>query len=542
VAADPTELLKRAERRRADRATFESHWQEIRDYLLPIAKAFTGSETAGSKNRSQILDNSGETASDYLVSALNGLLTNPGTKWFSLRTANRRLIHRLPVPAWLQQAEEIIYQVLESKAVDFYTRLPRTYHELADFGTAAVYIADRPGKLPLFQERPLEELTLGESAEGRIDQVDRWFEMTARQAVQWWPDAPAELKKLAADKPDQVEKFLTCFYPREGADTRYRDRAHKAFAACDLWLGKKLVLAENGYDELPIIAGRWDVRSGEVYGRGPGAKALADVKMLQRAMQVSIRAGEKMVDPALMVADDGVLAPVRTGLGAINHVRADLLQQRHAPIGAIKTEGRPDLAEEFMLGIRARIETAYYVHMLKMSRDPRMTATQVIAIDEEQMRTIGPFLARVQSELLGPVIDRFFTILLRAGAFPPAPPDLRGQEITVEYVSPIARAQRLSEVAATERLIQVNLPLIQMRPELLDNIDLDAKVRLDAERLGVPLTLMRDEAAIKQIREQRQAAIDAEEEKSDLERGAAAAQSLAQASQAQAANDVSEAA
>ena len=40
--------------------------------------------------------------------------------------------------------------------------------------------------------------------------------------------------------------------------------------------------------------------------------ALADIKMLNRMSEVTIRAAQKQVDPPLLVPDDGFMLPVRT--------------------------------------------------------------------------------------------------------------------------------------------------------------------------------------------------------------------------------------
>ncbi len=52
-----------------------------------------------------------------------------------------------------------------------------------------------------------------------------------------------------------------------------------------------------------------------------------------------------------------------------------------------------------------------------MQNGPQMTATEVVQRNEEKMRLLGPVLGRLQSELLRPMIDRTFAILLRKKLF-----------------------------------------------------------------------------------------------------------------------------
>ena len=50
---------------------------------------------------------------------------------------------------------------------------------------------------------------------------------------------------------------------------------------------------------------------------------------------------------------------------------------------------------------------------------------------------------RLNDELLDPLIDRTFAIMLRVGLIPPPPQQLQGQSIKVEYTSILAQAQKL---------------------------------------------------------------------------------------------------
>ena len=78
-----------------------------------------------------------------------------------------------------------------------------------------------------------------------------------------------------------------------------------------------------------------------------------------------------------------------------------------------------------------------------LQQGPQMTATEVIQRNEEKMRLLGPVLGRLQSELLKPMIDRCFAILLRNNQFAQAPEFLSGQDIEIEYVSPLAKSTKI---------------------------------------------------------------------------------------------------
>lgn len=533
--ADPfaEKHIQRFSRIKSDRAVWESHWQEIKNFILPLSQSFTGLDTRGQKVRHEILDNSTESASELLAGGIMGWLMNPGSKWHGMRPKRRELLEDPAVAKWLEAVTDILFVIYESRESRFYPQMGRAVQELADFGTGGIWPADRPGKIPLFQHLPLTELHLLENAEGFIDTVYRNPDMTARQAVQFFGDrVNAKAHQAVADgKGERMFHYIHAVFPRAEEDRRGGSRLPRDKAFASLWISidDKITVRESGADELPLIAGRWHVRGGETYGRGPGMKALADVKMLQRGMKATIRAAEKLIDPPLMVADDGVMGPIRTNSSGINVVRSDLVNTRRPAIEALNTGGRPDIGEEFLDRVRLRIERAYFNHLLALSRDPRMTATQVLKLDEETLRVLGPFLGNVISELIAPVVERTFAIALRGGLLPPPPPALEGEAIEVEFVSPIAKAQRLGEVTALSQFLDITNPMRAVNGEVDDNLDMDLAYRMAADRLGVPKVVLRDKRLVEQVREARGEAQQAEADAESAERAAAAAQSAGQA-------------
>ena len=102
-----------------------------------------------------------------------------------------------------------------------------------------------------------------------------------------------------------------------------------------------------------------------------------------------------------------------------------------------------------------------------ISSQRSMTATEVIQRNEEKMRILGPALSRLQSELLQPMILRVFNIMLRSKLFPIAPEVLANQEIDIEYVSPMALAQRSQELQSLVRGLELFTQIGQIAPCLL---------------------------------------------------------------------------
>jgi hypothetical protein len=93
----------------------------------------------------------------------------------------------------------------------------------------------------------------------------------------------------------------------------------------------------------------------------------------------------------------------------------------------------------------------------------------------ERMRLLGPIVGRLENELLGPLITRVVGILHREGVLPEAPEPIQDKEYNVEFVSPIAIAQKQEEMQGLVTALQ---PL-QMLGEELASMILQRKINPD---------------------------------------------------------------
>lgn len=528
MVADPKELIRRAEDLKSRRANWESHWQEVRDYIIPVVKSFTGTESPGIKAHDLVVDSTGEQADELLANNLHSMLTDPAGVWFNLRARDDALNDDADAAAWLEAARDRMLAVFNSPRSNFVNAVHELYLDVSSFGTAAMYLPDLPGRGIAFQARPLSEMLLAENADGIVDTWIREFTLTARQAAQAFGDAlGAQVAKAAAEprSQDQPFNFLHAVYPRSDYGAA-RGRAGGArdmpWASCWVCREDQNLLRESGYHEPPFVTPRWYKRAGETYGRGPGMKALADVKMLQRGARINISGAELAMRPPLQVPDDGVMSPVRLTPGGLNTVRADVL----AMGGGIKpllTGARPDIGEELLQNARARIDAAFYGPMLRMIRDPRATATQILELKNEMLRIMAPILGRLQSEFLGPLIDRVFAAMWRGGAFPEPPAALAGAALDVEYVGPLAKAQHLAEARGIAQTMEIMTPLLAADPTLLDNVDGDLTFRHVADLLSWPKSTLRSLEAVQRIRAGRAEATQQQAETTELIQGAGAA-------------------
>ena len=162
---------------------------------------------------------------------------------------------------------------------------------------------------------------------------------------------------------------------------------------------------------------------------------------------------------------------------------------------------------------------------LLTSQGGNMTATEVLQRNEEKMRLLGPVLGRLQSELLQPLIERTFNLLFRQGIFQQAPDILRNQDIDIEYVSPLAKAQKSGDLNAVMRGIEIFGAMSQFAP-VLDYLDSDGLAKYVQNTLGLPAKVMRSDAQVAQLRKQR---AEAEQAAAEQQRRMEEAKALGQA-------------
>ena len=489
-------LLSRFDRLKSQRQNWESHWQEVADYMQPRKADVTKSRSKGDKRTELIFDSSPLQSVELLSASLHGMLTNPSTPWFSLKFKNEDMEGEDEAKLWLESATEVMYSAFNQS--NFQQEIFELYHDLITFGTAAMFIEEDDEDNLKFSTRHINEIYISENEKGRIDTVFRKFRISARAAIRKFGNVSNNIAVIAKKDPYEEVEILHAVYPRDDYNPKKQDTENMQFESIYLDADSGEELSVSGFREFPFVVPRYLKASHEIYGRSPAMTALPDVKMLNEMSKTIIKSAQKQVDPPLLVPDDGFLLPVRTVPGGLNFYRAGT-RDRIEPlnIGANNTLGL-NMEEQR----RNSIRNAFYVNQLMMQDGPQMTATEVIQRNEEKMRLLGPVLGRLQSELLKPLIDRSFAILMRRNLFAQPPEFLSGQDIEIEYVSPLAKAQKSTELSSIMRAIEIMGSLSNVAP-VFDHINMDKLVRHLTNIVGVPQKILKPQSELNAERQAR---------------------------------------
>ena len=509
-----------------DRSSWRSHWQEITDYITPRRGRYLieSQNSKGRKRTTKIIDSTGTQAMRTMAAGLMSGMTSPARPWHR-RKVRADLMDDGEVRAWLAQVEQIERSILHKS--NFYNSIHTVYTELGSFGTAPLYRQPSFDNVIRFRPFTAGEYVIAENDLGEVDTLGRHFTMTVGQIIQKfvhsedgamdWKGVSKATKKLWDDgNYDARVEVVHFIEPRLMADREYgkKDGKNMPFKSCYFELSSESdeFLMESGYNKFPAYVPRWDVLSGEVYGRSPGMDNLGDIKQLQHQQKRKAQAIDKMVNPP-MVAPTSLKGKPSTVLpGQTTYV--DPLQGSQGFAPAYQVQPR---INELMMDIQEvqnRVQKGFYADLFAMminSDRRQMTATEVVERHEEKLVLLGPVLQRINVELLDPLLDDVFEYALEGGLLPPIPEALEGEDLEVEYVSLLAQAQQAVSASSLERVMGFAGNMVAVFPDIVDGIDADAALREYADVLGTSpdviissddLQAKRDERAAQQQQQQ----------------------------------------
>jgi hypothetical protein len=483
----PQDLVSHCNRLKAERAAVERQWREIAACMRP-----QGMPATEGPQRRRALDATARLASEAFAGGIYGMMTNPANRWFALRLHDRDLARSPGVSDWLYDVETRLLESFGPDASRFYAVLPSLYADLACFGTAVFYSEEIAGTGSFNDTvRPLAECVVAENAHGDIDTVYRRFTLTPRQAVRLFGDGVSARTRRAAER-NSLERvgFLHCVYPNDQEACLGLEAQARPFHSAYVEEDTMSVASSGGYFEMPYQVPRWTQVPGEVYGRGIGDQVLPEVRLLERMEDTVLRAAQLMADPPLAVADKGLAKAARIVPGGISYGALD--SAGNLRIKPLLTASSPAITLEMIEGRRQAIREAFHFSLMQMAGAPNMTATEWMGRQEEKLRLLGPNLGRLQSEFLSPLIRRRFGLLMRAGLLPDPPAEIRGQSMSVDYISPLARAQMAGEAQAVARLYDSMEAIARFDPQVTSGVDHAEALHVMARGWAVPARILRN--------------------------------------------------
>lgn len=532
---EKTQLAKRHEALKSERSTWQADWQDIADHMRPRGFRSHRSDTNKSRrSNSKIINFTPLKSARTLASGMMAGITSPSRPWFrlTLRGSDSTIGEAPGVKRWLSDCERVMRDALAKSNV--YKALHLVYADLGPFGTASMLVDEDEEDGIRAYVFPMGSYCLATSPRGDVDSLFREVSLTVLQTVKLFgiENCSDSVKKLHEDKQlDTRVDISHAIFPNDDVQPGAIGADGKPWLSC--WWetnGGDTVgfLRRAGYDERPLMCPRWQVTGEDTYGSGPGFDAIGDCRGLQTLERRAAQAADKVTSPPMVAPTAANSAIIDLVPGKVSF--ADGLGAGQGLRPAVQID--PRAIEVFELKIRTheqRIREAFYADLWLMLSETTgtMTAREVSERREEKLLQLGTVLEALQDELLDPLIERVFGILLRQGRVPPPPEELQGKPLDIEYVSIMAQAQKLLSVTGIERISTFVGNLAALKPEALDKIDLDQLIDELADSLGVPPAIIRPDEAVAALREARAKAQQQQQAMEQAVQGATAAKQLA---------------
>lgn len=526
MAADAKKILDRLAALVGKRSPYEQDWRDCFDMTFPVRgngfQSATSTDTARGKNAAR-LDSTGTDSARTLASGLMGGITPANSRWFGLDVGDETDEER----KWLDEAADTIWQNIHAANFD-----AAGFECCLDVVAAGWFVLFTDlnreiGGGYAFEQWPLAECFISSTRQdGRADTIYRKYCMTAQQAVEHFTKRGGKisdkLRRMAMDKPYDNVDLVRVIEPRQLYVPGSKLSKNMPFMSCDIEIDGKHVILEQGFEEFPCAVPRWTMIPGSVYAVGPAFDALPDMLELNELVRMEKAAADLAISGMWIAEDDGVLNPKTVKVGPRKIIVANSVDS----MKELKSGADFQVSFTIKAQLQAQIRRTLMADQLQPQDGPQMTATEVHVRVGLIRQLLGPVYGRLQSEYLQPFVERCFGLALRAGALGQPPQSLAGRQFHVRYISPLARAQRLEDVVAMDRMETGIITKSQTKPELMDIYDWEEADRLRAQYLGVPGKLMRSDDDIDVIRKAR-----AEEAKQQEQK-----QMLAQQVEAQAKN------
>jgi len=495
-------IVKRVEQLKSQRGIWEQHWTEIAERILPSQNNFIFKQVPGSKRNETMYDATAALALIKFAAAMESMLTPRSQKWHRLTSSNQDLNRNRNVQLWFEEATRRLFSARYSPRSNYASQQHEVYMSLGAFGTGALFIDDGLEQGMRYKSIHLGEIFIEEDFQGRIDTVYRKFEFDTKQAIQKFGDALPQ--KVRESKPDAKHTFIHCVKKNDEIDPERADHRGMEYKSVYVSVTGNQVVRVGGYNKMPYSVSRYITTSNEIYGRSPAMIVLPGIKMLNAMSKTTIRAAEKIVDPPLLLTDDGILGGINVTPNAVNYGGVDPRTGR-ANVIPLQTNARVDVGLEMQNQQREQINDSFLLTVFQLLvKTPQMTATEVLERAREKGALLTPTVGRQQSEALGPMIERELDIMIRAGTLPELPPELieADGEFDIEFDAPLNRAQRAEEAVGLFRTIEGMAPIAQADPSIMRRLNGD-EILLDMAQInGMPSKWLRSDEELKAIDEQ----------------------------------------
>lgn len=522
----PDQVLKLYEEAKSKRSAHESDWRTAAAYCLPAHYSSwlqTGPSYSSDKGASRrvAFDSTGTRSLPKYASVLERLATPDGQGWHGLAASDASLRKSFRVREYFDELTSLLFKKRYDPKARFRISTSEMYASMGVYGNGPIFVGERrpsvvsPVRGFQYTALHMKDVFFLVDDNGEIHMVFRRFWLNVRQFMLKFPNVPLpEKMKPEGEKSypseDKYFEFVHFVCPRDETDydPMAIDSRRHPFASTHICVeSKEYVGEEKGFASMPYKIPRTATVSGDPYGYSPAVMALSALGSASQMKKTNLKQGNKAADPVLLAHDDNVMngtvdqRPGAINFGGVNRDGRELI--RVLPTGNFR------VAEVLLQDERADIEDSFFVSLFQTLKDrPEMTATEVMEHIADRAALLAPTMGRLQSEFLGPNIEREIDLLAEIGELPPMPPELieAQGEYEVLYTSPMAKMMYAQHVSGFMRSVENALGLVNATQDAshLDHYNFDVAHPEIADYMAVPARWMNDPETVQKKRTERQ--------------------------------------
>ncbi len=470
---DVVKILRRYDEAVSRRTKYNSIMQEAGFYAWPEAQDMVrnAQQTEALLRTSEVYDSTALMGAYRMTSGIFSYLMPVGVMWFEFVAQLHDLNEDPTMQQWLSTARALTHK-----------EIWRSNFQREMFITIRSMI--------VFKSHHIGFMFFDDNNKGEIDTVYRQIFYTARQAAQEFGRENLDkdiIKALEKGKSDEKFEFVHIVAPNSDFDSSKIGANVKRVKSVYIYIKKKSIVKEGGFDEMPYLVARFSRAPQEIMGRGPVIEYLPEIKMLNRMKRTFIEAAEKAANPPLIVEDDGVVGQPVTSPNGMIYVRSGAEFPK-----ALDTGTNVNLNAEIIAQQRNVVKEGLFNDLFQALADHRnMTATETVGRIEESIVMIAPAITALQKEIFSPLITRVLNLLKKARRIPEPPVSF---DFDIVYQGRLALAMSNLQTNAMEATLAKWQPYVQLAPQNpYDNVDWDKSFRTSWLNSGAPAEGLRDE-------------------------------------------------
>jgi len=375
------------------------------------------------------------------------------------------------------------------RASNYYDIAPQWAFEAASHGTPALWLVQGHISAPLFFEAvPAHELYLTPGHHGYLDRFRkvRVQANTLPALFHGWPEISLEDETLQRMITAKFSPMVEVVY---GFWLDWSDPPNPLWR-CEITVQGRRVTPEEPIimgpfaGGCPLLVGRFNPQARKPWGRGPGWKALRDLRVLDKLSETVLSGMDQSILNTIIYADNGFL-DLSTGIVAGSAYAAhrgftrdqvyELNRQNNTDQGFFTEERKEE-------GIRRH----FYQDGPRQRGDTPPTASQWLDERRRVQQRLGKPSAPLWSELIKPMIQRVEYLMVESGEIEEAI-TLNGSVLSIEPLSPLQKAQNQDQVmVSTSNMMTAFQVFQEQTAQIIDpRATMENIVRASGDKLTV---------------------------------------------------------